>query len=62
MVARTLTCRGALTVHKDQSVMCSNGTCSTSQTPESALATHSCIVVCHDPRCVVCTELPNTER
>jgi hypothetical protein len=54
MLTRTLTCRGALTAHRDRSVTCSELSCPTSRSSENALATHSCIVVCHKHDCVRC--------
>jgi len=54
MVTRALSCRGALTVHKDLSVNCSEVKCSTSRSSDNALATHSCIVVCRDRDCGHC--------
>jgi|GEM_PF-3913775 len=55
MVTRALSCRGALTVHKDHSVSCSESSCMTSQSSENALATHSCIIVCRVANCAACT-------
>jgi len=57
MVTRALSCRGALTVHKDLSVNCSESKCTSSRSSENALATHSCIVVCRDRSCEHCAHV-----
>jgi hypothetical protein len=46
--------RGMLSVHKNFLVSCSERTCPMSRSSEQALGSHSCVVVCHEPRCVPC--------
>jgi hypothetical protein len=50
------TCRGMLSVHKNSLVSCSESTCRTSRSSEQALGSHSCVVVCRQPRCVDCAD------
>lgn len=51
-------CRGTLTLHTDTSHSCSEITCVKTGSPEQALSTHSCILLCNQDNCARCAGEP----